>query len=156
MTSMLREMYSQYGRWLSAKLAAKYDRHDTDELTQEAWARLVPYAAAHEVRHPRALLLRIAENVAKDRTLRDMRYDRNVAALRTFEAGEGAGAGGQEEEVLLQQLIASLPQPQRDVFVLSRFVGLSNAEIAERLGIARKTVEWRMTKALAHCAAQLR
>ena len=59
-------------------------------------------------------------------------------------------------QVLARELLLGLPAPLRDVFVLSRIVGLTNVQIAERLGISPKTVEGRMTKALAHCAAQLR
>jgi RNA polymerase sigma-70 factor (ECF subfamily) len=148
-------LYERHAKWLSRRLAYRIGP-DAEDVAQEAWARLLPYEEVHEVRHPRALLLRIAENVARDRARREMRYDQGVSALRVFAVEEGDGAGGQDEELLLQQLILSLPQPQRDVLVMSRFVGLSNAEIADRLGIAQKTVEWRMTKALAHCAAQLR
>ncbi|MNF08639.1 RNA polymerase sigma factor [compost metagenome] len=57
---------------------------------------------------------------------------------------------------MARELILGLPEPLRDVFVLSRFGGLTNAQIGEKLGISPKTVEWRMTRALAHCAAQLR
>lgn len=78
-------------------------------------------------------------------------------------ASDFAGAGGsgihqaiQADEVFARQIILGLPQPLRDVFVLSRFGGLTNEQIAEQLGIRPKTVEWRMTKALAHCAAQYR
>jgi RNA polymerase sigma-70 factor (ECF subfamily) len=62
----------------------------------------------------------------------------------------------QIDVVLTRQLVLGLPQPLRDVFVLSRVSGLSNNQIAEQLGISPKTVEKRMTKAKAHCAAQLR
>lgn len=98
-------------------------------------------------------MFRVATNIARDQ------------AARTLKRGQAEGAVGfgrhndtssSENALLLQQIILGLPEPLRDVFVMSRVGGLSNAQIAERLGISPKTVEWRMTKALAHCAAQLR
>lgn len=62
----------------------------------------------------------------------------------------------QHAAVQIQEIVLALPQPLRDVFVLSRFGGLTNNQIAEQLDISPKTVEWRMTKALAQCAAELR
>jgi RNA polymerase sigma-70 factor (family 1) len=49
---------------------------------------------------------------------------------------------------LLDQGIAELPEKCREIFILSRKEYLSNKEIADRLGIATKTVENQMTIAL--------
>jgi len=58
-----------------------------------------------------------------------------------------------EVAVLLEQTIAALPEPIRDVFVLSRFGGLSNVEIAQRCNLSVKRVEARLTEARRTCAA---
>jgi len=42
-----------------------------------------------------------------------------------------------------------LPSRRKEIFLLSREKGLSNAEIAQTLGISVKTVENQMTSALA-------
>jgi RNA polymerase sigma-70 factor (family 1) len=49
---------------------------------------------------------------------------------------------------LLEQGIAELPEKCRQIFVMSRKEHLSTKEIAERLGIAPKTVENQLTVAL--------
>ncbi|MES2276055.1 MAG: RNA polymerase sigma-70 factor [Bacteroidota bacterium] len=49
---------------------------------------------------------------------------------------------------LLDQGIAELPEKCREIFILSRKEYLTNKEIADRLGIATKTVENQMTIAL--------
>ncbi len=54
----------------------------------------------------------------------------------------------EELQQLLSDSVASLPEKCRLVFVLSRFEGMSYAEIAEQLHIAPKTVENQISKAL--------
>jgi RNA polymerase sigma-70 factor (ECF subfamily) len=49
----------------------------------------------------------------------------------------------------IQATIAALPEPVRLVFTMSRFDGIKYAEIAATLNISVKTVEARMSKALA-------
>lgn len=143
-----------YGGWLRARLAGAYGT-DADDLSQETWLRLGTYAEGREIRHPKALLLRIAANLAADQHRRRARHEGYVEEAAAL-AGPGAEAADQEDAVLVRQLVLGLPEPLRDVFVLSRVGGLTNNQIAEQLGISPKTVEWRMTRALAHCAAQLR
>lgn len=52
-----------------------------------------------------------------------------------------------ERDARLWKALDSLPERCRKVFILSKRDGLSNAEIAEELGISVKTVENQMTKA---------
>jgi RNA polymerase sigma-70 factor (ECF subfamily) len=55
----------------------------------------------------------------------------------------------------LAHALALLPERPRQVFLLSRRQGLSYAEIAEVLGIAVKTVEMHMGRALAQLRVSL-
>lgn len=150
----LDSLYRRYAAWLRGRLVRRYGAQDAEDLDQETWARLAPYHARHEVRHPKALLLRIAGNLAADQ--RGRRARRRALADAAAWTSSQVQAPGQDEAVLLREIVLGLPEGLRDVFLMSRVAGLTTAQIADRLGVSPKTVEWRMTKALAHCAAQLR
>ena len=113
-------------------------------------SRLAARAGQGEIRHPAALLAEVARNAARDEARR-IRVRGGAAVVALNEMGVNAATsirGDQDPTVLLKQLVLAMPEPWRDVFVLSRFVGLTYHEIAEHCGISVKTVEWRMGKAL--------
>jgi len=149
----LDRLYRLYSPWLTARIRRKFG-WDAEDIVQEAWLWIVPMSDRSEIRYPKALLLKVASNIAITRA----RVTRRRSELLGEAASGWARSQGsdQVEGVILQDVVRSLPQPLRDVFVMSRIGGLTNGQIAEHLGISPKTVEWRMTKALAHCAAQLR
>jgi len=159
-THRLDVLYRRYAAWLARTLDRRFGRvlgDGAEDLVHEAYIRIAPLGAAGQIRHPRALLLKIAVNLAHDRV-------RQTARARSADALIGAAAEkadtwslvDQDAALLLKQAVLSLPRPLRDVFMLSRFAGAPNQEIADRLGIAVKTVEWRMTRALALLAEGVR
>lgn len=148
-------LFRRYRGWLRRTLTKRFGPEKAEDLVQETFLRMGPYEG-QVIAHPAALLARVAQNVAVSDHRRDVA--RGSLAPRVYEGEttpDVAVPADQAEVVLLKQIILSMPSNFRDVFVLSRFAGLSYDEIAERLGLSVKTVEWRMGKALAHCAAKL-
>lgn len=147
----LEDHYRRYAAWLRARLRVRFGHEVADDLVQEAFLRLAPYRAK-QIRSPKALLLRIASNLALDGLARE-----GVRRRYQQTAGPAVEAlDSPHETLLLKQIIQAMPEKDRDVFLLSRFGGLTHAQIASRLGVAVKTVEWRMARALKHCDDHLR
>lgn len=151
-------LYRSYARWLKAALTRRFGSalaDSAEDLVQEAYIRAAPYHAEGRLRAPRAFLLRVAANLAHDQLRRVGRQGLSVAIEEWAEKAEHAHKPEQDETVLLKQLVLTLPENLRDVFVLSRFSGMTNQDIALHLGVSVKTIEWRMTRALAQIAAGL-
>jgi len=158
-SATLEYLYRRYAGWLGRMLAwrLRSTALDVDDIVQETYVRMARYAPAEAERHPKALLLRIAVNLARDHMRRNV--VRGGLAEPLDEGGEtslGAVPPDQHEALAMKQVILGLPPIYRDVFVLNRFTGLTYEEIASHVGISVKTVEWRMSRALAMCAAKLR
>lgn len=148
-------LFRRYGGWLRRTLSKRFGPEKAEDLVQETFLRMGPYEG-RVIAHPAALLARVAQNVAVSDHRRAVA--RGGLALRLYEGEttpDVAVPADQAEGILLKQIILSMPSIFRDVFVLSRFAGLSYDQIAEHLGLSVKTVEWRMSKALAHCATKL-
>nr|WP_314434028.1 RNA polymerase sigma factor [uncultured Brevundimonas sp.] len=143
-------LYRRYAAWLGRRLRAHVGPDAAADVVQETYIRAAPYALA-DIRHPKAFLLRIAMNLVRDESRRESLRDRH-SDWKTFNQTEAAP---QFDQVLLEQVISAMPQLYRDVFVLNRFGGMTYPEIARTLNVSVKTVEWRMSRALEHCATRL-
>ena len=150
-------LFRTYGAWLARALRRRYG-DQAEDLAQEAFLRAARYGDTGAViRHPKALLLRIAHNAAADQAQRHSEAVARDSVVVDFSGYflEPSQSAEQIELLLLKQLILQMPPIYRDVFVLSRFRGMSYSVIAVELDIPIKTVEWRMSKALAYCTEAL-
>lgn len=149
----LHDLYRAYSGWLTARLRQRFG-DETEDLVQEAWIRAVPYSRRGSIEHPKALLLRIVDNLVIDRARR--RAPRSLSPVDRVDLTPAVDLASQTDVILLKQIIVGMPPRLRDVFVLSRFAHLEYQEIGDRLNIPVTTVQWRMKKALEYCAVQLR
>lgn len=53
-------------------------------------------------------------------------------------------------ELHVNETLERMPKKSREVFYLSRFKDLSNKEIADKLSLSQRTVEWHISSALQH------
>ncbi|MDR6624477.1 RNA polymerase sigma factor [Caulobacter segnis] len=133
-------------RWFGPRIEA-----DAEDLVQEAYLRLAQARPA-QIAEPRALLTRVAANLAKDLLRR--RAVRAQHAQRVHgEAKDPQIAASALDILLAKEAILSLPEAYLEVFVLRRFHGLTYEEIATRCGLTVKGVEWRLARAVEHALA---
>lgn len=132
-------------------------RDDVDDVLQEAFVRSFEAEGRHAIHDPRAFLLRTARNVALDHVSRAA-Y-RTTGSLEVLDADVLADDAVPAEVRLdaerrfleFCQAVGSLPEQCRRVFVLKKVYGLTQEEIAARLGIAESTVEKHIARGLLLC-----
>lgn len=144
---------------LRAWLASRFPQiPDVDDIIHEAYLHvLAARSRGTEMQSPKAFLFATARNRAID-LLRTTATNRTEAlaeidALNVLEDADGIPetvARNQELE-LLTQAIQSLPERCRQVLTLRRLYGLSQKEIAARLGISENTVESQVTIGVRKC-----
>lgn len=134
------------------------DGAQAEEIVQETFLYLWEHRRAlRPDSNLKAYLLRIARNkslnwLARARArhnyadyMQRRELDINYEALRDKTAELVIV---QELEAIIARTLAELPEPYRVVFEMSRIEELTYAEIAERLGVSVKTVEYRMMHTL--------
>ena len=135
---------------------------DVDDILQETFVRAYVAAKTTQIRHPRAFLLTTARNVAMNQLLSaDSRRTRSIedcSSSAVFRGSDNVELEHESKERFLGfcQAVRALPVQCRRVFVLKKVYGLSQQEIAERLGISESTVEKHVAKGLLLCVRSMR
>lgn len=140
-------LFRRHRVWLIDFLTRRFGSSVGEDAAQEAFVRTL--ASRSQIRNPRAFLIKVAIRAALEEVSRRPEPRFVVEPVRPTAAVDAEAA------VLLEQTILLLPEPLRATFLMSRFGGLSNPEIAQRLGISVKRVEARLTEARRRCAAVL-
>lgn len=135
---------------------------DVDDLVQESYLQIWRRQLATPIRGAKSFLFKIARHLAIDslrhgaRSPIDHVADIGQLAVLDTKANAAETAVTSEELELLVIAIESLPPRCREVVILRKLRGLSQKEIALRMGITERTVEVQGTKGLHRCEEFLR
>ncbi len=150
-----------YSRLLSFTLTYVRDKPIAENMVQDAFLLLWE---RRETLHPdsniQAWLLTVVKNNALNHINRQKRqvnmeqiYTSRIIGeldlrISSLKACDPEAMFSNEVESIIQKVLESLPEQGRKVIIMSRFDDMSNKEIAEKLGITIKGVEYHITKIL--------
>jgi RNA polymerase sigma-70 factor (ECF subfamily) len=139
-------------RWLARNIRG-LPNCDLDEVVQEAYARLWA-ADVSRITNARAYFFVTARHLLGEALRRsrivsiETMADMDSLNLVDDDGGPERRLSGREEIERLQRALAKTPPKCREAFELRKFDGLSQREIARKMGIAESTVEKHLAKAL--------
>jgi RNA polymerase sigma factor (sigma-70 family) len=125
---------------------------DVDDVIQETYTRLIAADSVHHVLDAKSYTFQIAASVVIDH-LRRMKVvsissvpDLDYLEVVSDDPSPERQVIDRDELHRLAQTIAGLPAKVREVFTLRRVYGLSQREVAEKMGISESTVEKHMSR----------
>ncbi len=140
---------------------------DAADMTQDVFAQWLGYRDQAKVEQPRAFLFQMARNLLRDHWRRQkVRQTVFVEQLADTTEGEVqvhntqsndplARAQQQQHLERLSTVLDELSPRRREALMLHRFDGMSQAQIAEHMGISVSMVEKHIASALLHCKRRL-
>lgn len=134
---------------------------DVDDVVQESYLRVWRARSTQSIQYARAFLFRVARHVAIDllrnRRTKPVEFLGDLAELPVIDTGPGvaAQASRQEKIRLLGAAIARLPARCREIIILHKLEGLSQRDVAARLGLREKTVENQIAIGIKRCERYL-
>lgn len=146
-------LYRDHAPGLRRRLRARLgSAEEANDLIQDAFARLLGSHSLGRVQQPAAFLNRIVRNLLIDRSRRSAVRPPHVPLESDFEiAVRPEQADAIEVEQMrkrYREAVEGLPERTRQVFLLHRMQGLRYKEIAARLDISVRTVEWHVAQAI--------
>jgi RNA polymerase sigma-70 factor (ECF subfamily) len=135
---------------------------DVEDLVQETYVRMYALADPKGIDSPRALLYRVAHNLAVERARRqisratDSVADFELLDVSTMEAPPDEQIDARRRFEAFCAAVDRLPPLCRRVFVLRKVYKLSHAEIAEILNVSHSTIEKHVAKGLLRCRDYLK
>ena len=138
------------------------DPADVPDLIQDVLMRLSRLSSLSSVDQPENYVFRTASSALKDKARRD--HVRHRADHIEFDPNVHGGSDFSPERVLagkqaisaMRDVLRSLPEKTRDIFVLRVFEEQKTAQVAATMGLSTRSVELHYAKALAALAAALR
>ena len=135
--------------WLSRR---RLGGLDVDDIIQETYSRLMTAESVQHVHDARSYTFQVAGSVVIDH-LRRMKVV-SIASVPDLDTMEVVSDEPSPERQVIDRdelhrlagTIARLPGRVREVFTLRRVYGLSQREVAEKMGIAESTVEKHMAR----------
>lgn len=155
----VRDIYLQHRdelcRYITNKCGVKFS--EAEDIVQSAFMRFVGMESPGSVENPRAFLYTTSYNIAIDLKRHSQVQQRYSQAVVDNDA-EIVEALGPEREVeskqrlsIISRALWGMPKKRRQLLMMSRFDGLSYAEIARQVGLSETVVRKHISNALADC-----
>jgi RNA polymerase sigma-70 factor (ECF subfamily) len=125
-----------------------------DDIVQETYCRLAGLSSVAHIANGRAYLFQTARNVMLEQIRRarivriDSMTELEALSISDSEPSPEQVAGDRRELRRIQELIEGLPDRCRRIFELRRIHGMSQREIARRLGVSENVVEMQAVRGL--------
>ncbi|TWC12079.1 RNA polymerase sigma-70 factor (ECF subfamily) [Pseudomonas sp. SJZ085] len=133
------------------------NREQAEDLAHDTFVRVLEANSAG-VEQPRAYLHQTARNIAVDGYRREDRrgaMEEAVDHSQSFSSDPEHFMHAIQLADSIERALAELPANCRTVFVWQKIEGLTQAEIAERLGLSKNMVEKYMIRTLRHLRDRL-